>query len=160
MENKVKSVFRRREVEKIYEVCAKCDGGYWGDRVYVPVIAWNHNVITDKVIGTYDIEIPLLEPGECFYLDDIEEEVIIDKRMRSSDGSIVYYAKDKAVKTDNTDSSYHDCLARIEKMNHDEEEFKKTKWELEIYKTKLKILRDEYEKYKEDYKYKNRFFNL
>lgn len=152
MADVIKSIFRQREVEKLYELY------YYGDDIYglysmkkyeqdvgLSTRINKNNVISDKVIGSYDVEIPMLEIGDKFFLHDIQEIVIIKNRMRSSDGSIIYYVEDKAVETENTKKTYAEC---VEKITYHKCE-----------KEKLEKLEKEFEDYKKEYKYKNRFFN-
>ena len=136
MSDVVKSVFRQREIEKIYGInCRKYSWLYdsLNDRMEVADI--DTRVLSDKVIGTYDIEIPMLERGEEFFLEDIEKVVKISKRMRSSDGSITYYVEDEIVETENSKKSYEFCANKVAQF-------------------------EEFMKYKEEYKYKHRFFNF
>ena len=92
MADVIKSIFRQREVEGKYERVEIYQ--VHGDNFsYYYKLSASDNIISDKIIGEYDIEIPLLEPGETFYLHDIKECIVIDKRMRGSDGSITYFTK-------------------------------------------------------------------
>ena len=64
MSDTVKSIFRQREIEKLYELYYY-GGGYFGlfhseNDVSLRTKSNTDNVISDKVIGTYDIEIPML----------------------------------------------------------------------------------------------------
>lgn len=136
MGNTVKSVFRQREIEKIYGIN---HFNYWNplaDNVEkMEVSNIDKRVLSDKVIGEYDVEIPMLEVGEKFFLHDIGETVKIKNRMRSSDGSIAYYVEDKILETENSRKSYEFCANKIAQF-------------------------EEFIKYKEEYKYKHRFFNF
>ena len=136
MADVVKSVFRQREVEGKYERVEvfREHGDYFS---YYYKLSASDNIISDKIIGEYDIEIPLLEPGETFYLHDIKECIVIDKRMRGSDGSITYFTKDKIVETENTKKSYEKCMI-----------------------AECKRIKEEFDDYKREYKYKHRFFNF
>lgn len=136
MENAVKSIFRQREVEGEYKRVEVFQ--VYGDNFnYYYNLSASDNVISDNIIGEYDIAIPLLEPGETFYLHDIKECVVRDRRMRGSDGSITYFVKDKIIETENTKKSYEKCINR---------EFEE--------------LKEKFEDYKREYKYKHRFFNF
>lgn len=150
MADVIKSIFRQREVEKLYEL------HYYGHDFYLFYREKENdvglgtkinkdNIISDKVIGSYDIEIPMLEIGDEFFLHDIQEIVIIKNRMRSSDGSITYYVEDKVVETENTKKTYDECVDKITYHKCEKE--------------KLEKLEKEFEDYKKEYKYKNRFFN-
>lgn len=150
MADVIKSIFRQREVEKLYEL-HYYGGDFYGfyrtkeSDVCLGTKSNKDNVISDKVIGSYDIEIPMLEIGDEFFLHDIQEVVTIKNRMRSSDGSITYYVSDKLVETENTNKSYEECNEKIAHWNYEKDRFEK--------------LEKEFEDYKKEYKYKNRFFN-
>ena len=152
MADVIKSIFRQREVEKLYELYYYGDDiyGFYSIKKYKPDVGLStrinkDNVISDKVIGSYDIEIPMLEIGDEFFLHDIQKVVVIKNKMRSSDGSITYYVVDEAVETENTKKTYDECMEKITYHNCEKE--------------KLKKLEKEFEDYKKEYKYKNRFFN-
>ena len=123
MAEKVKSIIRQRKIAGKYEY--NCYLGMRFNRTA--------KVISDDVIGEYDIDIPTLEEDEEFFLADIAQIVIIKKKLRSSDGSITYYVEDKIVETEEEKQ-------RIEKMYNE--------------------LRREFCTYKREYKYKNKFFNF
>jgi len=150
MADVIKSIFRQREVEKLYEL------HYYGHDYYgfyhskecdvdLGTKINKDNIISDKVIGSYDIEIPMLEIGDEFFLHDIQEVVTIKNRMRSSDGSITYYVSDKLVTTENTKKTYSECVEKIAHWKCEKEEFDN--------------LKKEFKEYRDKYKYKNRFFN-
>lgn len=157
MSDTVKSIFRQRKIEKLYELY------YYGGRyldlfhsesdVSLETKGNTDNVISDKVIGTYDIEIPMLEVGDEFFLHDIQEVVKVKSKMRSSDGSITYYAEDKVVETENTKKTYAECRQKIEHYKYEKEKF-------EDLEKRLNTCKEELEKYKREYKYKHRFFNF
>ena len=156
MSDIVKSIFRRREIEKLYELGIKNQYEYHFifkkvDETLIEV-ANEDKVISDKEIGRYDIEIPMLEIGDEFFLHDIQELVKIKSRTRSSDGSITYYVDDKIVETDNTRKSYAECREKIEHWKYEKEKYK----ELE---EKLKNVNKEFDDYRNKYKYERRFFN-
>ena len=157
MSDTVKSIFRQREIEKIYEL------SYYGDWLFylhkykendvnLVAVGNTENVISDKVIGTYDIEIPMLEVGDEFFLCDIQEVIKVKSKMRSSDGFITYYVEDKVVETENTKRTYSECRQKIEHYKYEKEKS-------EDLEKKLKACKEEFEKYKREYKYKHRFFN-
>lgn len=136
MSNAIKSIFRQREVEKIYGInCRKYSRLYsnYYDKMEIEEIELR--VVSDKTIGIYDIEIPMLEKGEEFFLKDIEKVVKIKSRMRSTDGSTTYYVEDEIVETENSKNSYEFCANKISQF-------------------------EEFMKYKEEYRYKHRFFNF
>lgn len=147
MSEVIRSIFRQREIEKLYELKEIKNYDIYFDTTYHYVMAVGNyeKVISDKEIGRYDIEIPMLEIGDEFFLYDIQEVVVIKSKMRSSDGSITYYAEDKIVETENTKKSYEECNNKLELWHYEKKEFEK--------------LEKEFDEYKKKYKYKNRFFN-
>lgn len=152
MADKFKSIFRRKTFEQIYYVgitewlnlspnYVMCTHGRTDN-----LISHTKNIeLSDVEIGRYDIEIPLLEVGDEFFLHDIQEIVKIKSRLRSSDGSITYYVEDIVVETENTQKSKEIADAKVENWNHKEEKYEK--------------LKKEFDEYKEKYKYEHRFFN-
>lgn len=148
MADVVKSIFRQREVEKLYrlKLSEYYSSGYttYSSRS-VEFEANEEIILSDKEIGRYDIEIPMLEVGDEFFLHDIQEVVVIKSKMRSSDGSVTYYVEDKIIETENTKESYEECNKIVGDYDNQEKEIKK--------------LKEEFEDYKREYKYKNRFFN-
>ena len=156
MSDTVKSIFRQREIEKLYEL--RYLGNSWfypriEQDVALSAISNNENIISDKVIGTYDIEIPMLEVGDEFFLHDIQEVVKVKSKMRSSDGSITYYVEDKVVETENTKKTYAECRQKIEHYKYEKEKF-------EDLEKRLDTCKEELAEYKRKYKYKHRFFNF
>ena len=148
MSDVVRSIFRQRQVEKLYELCFSVPFGfssYHSKDVRLKAIKNTDNVIADKEIGRYDIEIPMLEIGEEFFLHDIQKPVKIKSKMRSSDNSITYYVEDEVVETENTKKSYEECREKFEHWKCSKEEFD--------------ALKKEFNKYKSKYKYEHRFFN-
>jgi hypothetical protein len=148
MADVVKSIFRQREVEKLYrlKLSEYYSSGYitYSSRS----VAFEGNekrILSDKEIGRYDIEIPMLEVGDEFFLHDIQEVVVIKSKMRSSDGSVTYYVEDKIIETENTKESYEECNKIVGEYDNQEKEILK--------------LKEKFEDYKREYKYKNRFFN-
>lgn len=131
----VKSIFRQRVIENLY--CLKGFGFF--DEKDKFITSRDGVVVSDKIIGEYDIDVPLLEKGEEFYLSDIKEVIVVEKRMRNSDGSIVYFVEDKYVDTDNSKKTMEECNQKI---------------------AYIKAQKKEFETYKQKYKYKHRFFNF
>lgn len=158
MSDTVKSIFRQREIEKLYELHYYGGGCFSLFRnresdVNLGTTSNNENIISDKVIGTYDIEIPMLGIGDEFFLHDIQEVVKIKSKMRSSDGSITYYVEDKVVETENTKKTYAECRQKIEHYKYEKEKF-------EDLEERLVACKEELAEYKREYKYKHRFFNF
>lgn len=151
MAEKFKSIFRRKTFEQIYDIgilnWVETDSyGFCHYATTDKLSSFSKHVeISDEEIGRYDIEIPLLEVGDEFFLHDIQEIITIKSRFRSSDGSIIYYVEDVVVETENTQKSKEIADKKVESWKHEEEEIEK--------------LKKDFEDYKREYKYKNRFFN-
>ena len=111
----VKSIFRQREVEKLYKISVREQYFGYCTKYSIEIDDDSKNILSDKTIGEYDVEIPMLEVGDAFFLHDISQAVIIKSRMRSSDGSITYYVLDKFVETENTNRSKEECEKEFEK---------------------------------------------
>lgn len=156
MTETIKSIFRQKEIEKLYILKVDIDRHYSSYNTHetasLGFIGDASNVITDKEIARYDVEIPMLNVGDEFFLHDLQIPIRIKSRMRSSDGSITYYAEDRIVETDNTQKSYNECTEKIERYNYEKEKYEKLEKEFDE-------LKEEFAEYKKEYRYKNRFFN-
>lgn len=130
-----KSIFRQRQCEKLYCIT---NHRYYNFSM-LDYYANTDNVLSDNQLTVHDVEAPLLEPGEHFFLHDLQKEIVIKSRLRSSDGTIIYYAEDEVVETENTKKSLEECKEEI---------------------LRYKKLEKEFEEYKEKYKYEHKFFNF
>lgn len=149
MKETVSSIFRQREVEKIYQIASIKEKYCFRTTFTMQAVDNTDNVISDKEIGRYDIEFPMLKVGDEFFLQDIEQLIKIKSKMRSSDGSILYYVEDKLVETQNTRDSLEICISEITNYNQQADELKE----------ELLSVKQKFNEYKEKYKYKHRFFN-
>jgi SMC interacting uncharacterized protein involved in chromosome segregation len=164
MSDVVRSVFRQRKVEKLYELVVPYNDRYeiifHAQYETIGQTANFDNVIEDVEIGRYDIEIPLLEVGDKFFLHDISKVVEIKSRMHSSDGSIIYYVKDELVETENTKKSYDECREKIENWKCSKEEFEVLIKHRDTLEEELNNIKRDFDEYKKKYKYEHKFFNL
>lgn len=141
MSGKVKSVFRQKVYKKVYkysEVAIRHSNSYISRGIYEE----KGDLINDVVLEECEIDMPYLEIGDGFFLSSIQQHVVIEDKMRSSDGAITYYTKSKLKESENTKDSYElakDIQVRCDEYN--------------------KILK-EYSDYKAIYRYHNRFFNF
>ena len=151
----MKSIFRRKKYEAVYQigiletvyVTTDYVSSILGKMKNNNVMSYkNKNELSDMVIGEYDIDLPLLEVGDEFFLQDIQELVKIKSRTRSSDGSVVYYVEDEIIETENSKTSQEGCDKKVASW-----------WQNE---RKYLDLKNEFDEYKEKYKYKRRFFNF
>lgn len=147
----MKSIFRRKQYEAVYQIgvleTVYSNSFILGETSNNNVMSYkNKNELSDTVIGEYDIDLPLLEVGDEFFLQDIQELVKIKSRTRSSDGSVVYYVEDKIIETENSKISKEECDKKVASW-----------WQNE---RKYLDLKNEFDEYKEKYKFKHRFFNF
>ena len=151
----MKSIFRRKKYEAVYQigiletvyVTTDYVSSILGKMKNNNVMSYkNKNELSDMVIGEYDIDLPLLEIGDEFFLQDIQELVKIKSRTRSSDGSVVYYVEDEIIETENSKTSEEECDKKVASWGQNERKY----WDL----------KNEFDEYKEKYKYKHRFFNF
>lgn len=142
MAESYRSIFRQKYCEKLYKIekgwSSLRDTGYLKEFAGI--------LIKEEIICTCDVEIPMLEPGEQFFLADIQKEVIIKSRMRSSDGSIVYYVENELVDTENTERTLRECNEMFSENKRLEDNYDK--------------LREKFENYTKEYKYKHRWLNF
>lgn len=74
----VKSIFRQRVIENLYYLMGW--GFFNSDEKYKFIASRDGIVVSDKIIGEYDIDVPLLEKGDKFYLNDIKEAIVVKKK--------------------------------------------------------------------------------
>ena len=143
MAESYRSIFRQKYYEKLYEIEKDYSSNIFGN-VYKRECFGA--LLKEEIICTCDVEIPLLESGEQFFITDIQKEVTIKSRMRSSDGSVTYYVEDELVDTENTEKTLREC-----------DEILSGKKDLEIEYGKL---HGKFKDYVKQYKYKHRWFNF
>lgn len=75
-----------------------------------------------KTIWEGDINMPLLERGEVFYIDELELKVAIKERMRTSSGNYIYETKHivELLNDDQTRKSEIEADAEVELKNEEE----------------------------------------
>jgi IMP dehydrogenase/GMP reductase len=148
----VKSVFRQRKYEELYYLSYGYRTSYHRE---ANILAKKNTdkLLSDEIIGVYDIEIPMLDIGDKFFLEDIEKAVTIKNRMRGSDGSTIYYVEDEMVETEDTKRTLAECEENILSFKQKDSEYARLNEE-------FNNLNKEFEKYKSEYKYKNKYFNF
>ena len=166
MADVVKSIFMQSEYESVYIL------GYANDHVdsdgrYYEVSSRERrtkkharNFIRDVKIAEYDIELPLLEEGDDFFLVDEQRKVTIKSRMRSSNGSVIYYIKDKLIDTENTEKTKKECDDVVMKCTRLNEQLDVCENEKNVALRELETLRAEFGIYKARFKYEHKFFNF
>lgn len=125
----IKSVFMQREVPKMYclerksdrnrTYCTNFGFSRYEDETLVIGERTNGEATNIVKIGEYNLDIPMLERGESFFLCDKNQIVIIKDRMRNSDGSITYFIEDKLIETEESKKSYEECNERL--LNYNDE---------------------------------------
>ena len=162
----VKSIFMQSEYEAMYILgyvndYTDSDGRYYKvSSRERRTIRHARNFIRDVKIAEYDIELPLLEEGDEFFLVDEQRKVTIKSRMRSSDGSVIYYIKDKLIDTENTEKTKKECDDVVMKCTRLNERLDKCRDERDVALEALEKLRVEFGIYKARFKYEHKFFNF
>jgi len=64
------------------------------------------NLVSDEEIFVCNLEMPLLEDGEEFFIDELNTSVVIESRCRSSLGSVIYYVRSKHVDDEETKRTF------------------------------------------------------
>lgn len=163
----MKSVFRQKEYEKRYYVSLR-DNGHWTSGTERLIQSCKSAIcLSDKEVGSYEIELPKLKVGEKFFLHNILKEVCIQSVLRSSDGSITYYIEDILIETEESKASLKEAKEELLKINKLTEELNEIKDEKNydgeqcyLYKNAYRNLKKEYEDYKNTHPYEHRFFNF
>lgn len=142
----IKSIFRRREVEAIYDVIRTTTSGSSPFNLTVvdhtSLYKNCKNILSDNLIGEYDVDFPILKVGDKFHLNDIDEVVVIKDIVRNSKNTITYYVEDKFIETDRTQKSKKEAQDKI------------CDW------SKLRSENSELLRYKRTHPYEHRFFNF
>ena len=153
----MKCVFRQKTYVGEYKLEAKekCITHYSGwETVFGWDIVKNEKAeeVSDEVIFACEIEHPQLKAGEKFFISKLNKSVTIKDKMRCDTGEIVYYIEDKVLP-----------INEEVKENFMKEFGDKTIQEIEGLKDEINLLKEtekRFNKYKKEYKYKNRFFNF
>ena len=123
--NIIKSVFMQKEVQKTYCLGRRNTGhrlygfSHDADETLIIEERTSGEAIDIIKIGEYDLDIPMLEKGESFFLCDKNRVVTITDRMRNSDGSITYFIEDKLIETEESKKSYEECNERLLNFNNE-----------------------------------------
>lgn len=103
MSDTIKSVFRQERYEYIYDFVTFQIQNPSGEIIETGTINTNVKFISDDELCQCNVKMPMLEVGEKFFLSGINKTITIKIRMRSSDGSVVYYAENLYEKTENSE---------------------------------------------------------
>ena len=145
----IKSVFMQREVQKTYYLGRRDAGrrsfgfSHYDDDTLVVNERADGEAVNIIKIGEYNLDIPMLEKGESFFLCDKNQAVVITDRMRNSDGSITYFIEDKLVETEESKKSYEACTEHLLNYNNESQAYFD--------------LQQAYEKYRRTHPWKNIF---
>ena len=153
MAKSYRSIFKQKCYEKLYYIDYN-----WRSQTKRIEETWG-DAIENRTLGIYDIEIPLLQEGEHFFLSDLEKEVIVEQVIRTSDGDIIYQVNNASdglelIETENTKKTLDECNKKLEE-NETEPEHSDAYWEFQY-----GSLKKEFENYKKEYKYKHRWLNF
>jgi len=162
----MKSVFRQKEYEKRYYVSLR-NNEHWTVGAERLIQSCKSAIcLSDKEVGSYEIELPKLEVGEKFFLNDVVKEVTIQSVLRSSDGSITYYIEDILIETEESKTSLKESKEELletrkltEELNKTIGQNRKSEEQCHFYKNSYQSLKEEHEHYEKTHPYRHRFFN-
>ena len=112
----INSLFIQRSVEKVYKtqlrplyisMYSNIAALTPADKLDLEVVSCGNenNIVSENILGMYELEAPLLSVGDKFVLEDKDKLVVIKDVVRSSDGSIRYVVEDELVTTDYTEQT-------------------------------------------------------
>ena len=143
----IKSVFLQKQYVKLYEVTCNRHGYMGPHEKCISMRDAKDTPYTIVKIAEYDLDIPMLEQGETFYLCDLNKRVVITERMRDTNGSITYFIEPEYIETEETRKSKEEAEQLLITADARYETLAK----------EHAILHNEFEDYKRIYKYKHRF---
>jgi len=88
IDNKIKSIFRGKVLRRIYNVTSNhnwCSDGYNRPEIYK-----NIEFVKYKTLYECEIDKPPFEIGESVYINDLDLTVLIEDRVRSTNGEYIY----------------------------------------------------------------------
>ena len=111
MENSKRSIFKQKVYAKRYEVrlikyytYSNC-----GYNLEYRIAESTSDLIEEKEIFTCDLEMPLLEVGDKFYIEELKLLVTIKERYRTSKENVVYFIDNKFIEDEQTTASKQDA---------------------------------------------------
>jgi hypothetical protein len=123
-----KSIFKQEIYRKIYNFLSNtCENKYSLYGNYNSYININYEKIKEEEIFTLELEMPLLNEGEEFYIEELNKTVKILKRIRSSKENVCYYVEREIIEDEETIRTKERC----EKIQEKYEENKKFKEQVE-----------------------------
>jgi len=87
------SIFKQEQHRRTYEFMNTVVDRYYlnGNRYYAGMIMTKTEKVDESEIFLCDLEMPMLDVGEEFYIEELDKTVIIRKRVRSSKENVCYY---------------------------------------------------------------------
>lgn len=136
------SVFKQEVHRKVYELYS----GYETDmrsfimHYHINDLVLKSEKISESEIFKCDLEMPLLNAGEEFYIEELDKTVKILKRVRTSKENVCYYVEPELIEDEETKRTKE--LAEQTKLNYemhkDElDNYKRERNELKNFKEKV-----------------------
>jgi hypothetical protein len=118
-----KSIFKQRiYAKRYYTVLTQSffERGYSSSRFYFDKGRYNSDIelLKDETVYECNIELPMLEEGEKFYINKLDLLVKISSCFRTSDETVVYYIEDKKIEDEKTKETYEMVKAEIENFDN------------------------------------------
>lgn len=80
-------------------------------------VGYYYELVANEKLWSGELESPVLTSGESFYIASIGEAVQIDKVIRSSDNTLIYYTYDKNIEDELSDASRQKAEASQVKLD-------------------------------------------
>lgn len=131
MENSKRSIFKQKVYAKRYEVKFiehKIPffrvSGYYDYNYEYKIVESCSNLIEEKEIFICELEMPLLEVGDKFYIEELNKLVTIKERYRTSKENVVYFIDDSLVENEQTSISKQEAEDQFIKTEEFKNKFK------------------------------------
>lgn len=131
MENSKRSIFKQKVYAKRYEVklIEKTIpffrvSGYYDYNYEYRIVESCSNFIEEKEIFICDLEMPLLEIGDKFYIEELNKLVTIKERYRTSKENVVYFIDDSLIENEQTSISKQEAEDQLIKTEELKNKFK------------------------------------
>jgi hypothetical protein len=153
-----KSIFRQLTYAKRY--LSKLSQNYInGQYRYGESYCYNYNqgfytteneLVKDELLYECNLELPMLEVNEKFYISELNLLITVKECYRTSDETVVYYIEDKNIEDGKTTETQYKAKLEIDEWNNVKELNKK----IITQEYQIKLLNDELVKIKNHRAYK------
>lgn len=121
-----KSIFKQKTFRKVYVIHRECS-------ITRPIVVMYIKTIDEEImdsdqnIYTCDLEMPLLEIGDLFYIEEKNMTVKIQARIRTSSNNVCYEVEPKIIEDEKTKESYDKCVNIVGNFDSIDAEYRSLK---------------------------------